>query len=193
MVAVLDERFGTVFASDVHDFGVGKVGSFVGAGPDVIESPDETGHGRPDWIITNPPFALAAEFVEHALDIALVGVAMLVRTTWLEGVDRWERLFRDTPPAIVAAFVERVPMTVGRWDPDAYTATAYAWVVWRREVLIGDELRGCGRWDASGTRLIWIPPGCRQRLTRPDDISRFATVEPAGDDLFAAQIAGSSP
>lgn len=184
MVAVLDECFGTVFASDVHDFGVGKVGSFVGAGPDVLPPPGVL----PDWVITNPPFALAAEFVERALDVAAEGVAMLVRTTWLEGVDRYERLFRDSPPTIVAAFVERVPMTVGRWDPDADTATAYAWVVWRRvEVrgLTGVVLPSLGKWDAGGTRLIWIPPGCRQRLERPDDRRRFASAEPAADDLFA--------
>ncbi len=183
MADVLDERFDLVWATDVHDHGgLDQVGSFVGQGLDVLPPPAVL----PDWVITNPPFALAAEFVERSLQVATEGVAMLVRTTWLEGQDRYERLFRDSRPAIVAAFVERVPMTVGRWDPDADTATAYAWVVWRRVPMLPGQTKlrqPRHHWDHHGTSLIWIPPGCRQRLTRPDDISRFANPE-AGASLF---------
>ena len=57
---------------------------------------------------------------------------MLVRAQWVEGVERYEKLFRDQPPAVYAPFVERVPMVKGRWDPDASTATSYAWFVWRQ-------------------------------------------------------------
>ena len=191
MVRVLEERFGAVFASDVHDYGVGKVGSFVGQGLDVLPPPAVL----PDWVITNPPFALAAEFVERSLQVATEGVAMLVRTTWLEGQDRYERLFRDSRPAIVAAFVERVPMTVGRWDPDADTATAYAWVVWRRVPMLPGQTKlrqPRHHWDHHGASLMWIPPGCRQRLTRPDDISRFAGAEPTGATLFDPRSAAAS-
>ena len=53
---------------------------------------------------------------------------MLVRTQWIEGAGRLTlSLFRDQPPTIYAPFVERVPMIKGRWDPNASTATAYAW------------------------------------------------------------------
>lgn len=176
MARVLDEHFTLVHASDVHDYGCGRVGSFVGSGPDVIPSPADTGFPSPDWIITNPPFSLAVEFAERGLGIAREGVALLVRTAWLEGIDRWERLFRDCPPAIVAPFVERVPMTLGRWDPDADTATAYAWFVWRRTPLLPGQ-SGLGSWNTGGAGLIWIPPGCRQRLERPEDRRRFAVTE----------------
>lgn len=178
MADVLDERFHGVWRTDVHDHAVGSslasrprldaVGSFVGAGPDVLPAPTP----QPDWIITNPPFALATAFAERALQVAEEGVALLLRTAWLEGVDRYMRLFCDRPPAIVATFVERVPMTLGRWDPDADTATAYAWFVWRR---------GC-----RGTRLQWIPPGCRQSLEREADRRRFAAAAEAGPTLFDA-------
>ena len=73
----------------------------------------------------------------------------------------------------IAPFVERVPMVKGRWDPDASTATAYAWFVWCR----------C----ASGPpRVIWIPPGCRAGLSRPDDRERFAawSLRPTTAPLF---------
>jgi hypothetical protein len=158
MAAVLGEVFAEVWRTDVHDYGgLHRVGSFVGEGPDVIEAPIV----QPHWIITNPPFNLAVEFAERALIEAQIGVALLVRTSWLEGGERYRRLFRDRPPAMVAQFSERVPMVKGRWDPAASTATSYCWVVWHV---------GCVR----QTRLMWIPPGCRERLTKPGDVERWA-------------------
>lgn len=181
MAEVLREQFDVVRASDVFDYGRPghEVGSFVGEGPDVI---DRT-HGWPDWIITNPPFNLAVVFVERALDEAGQGVALLLRTSWMEGAERYERLFRDSPPTIVAPFVERVPMVKGRWDPEASTATSYAWFVWRRCALLPGQT-GFGSWRTGGTTLIWIPPGCRQRLEHPDDRRRFTVAGAEGPTLF---------
>ena len=126
-----------------------------------------------DWIITNPPFSIACEFTVRALDLAAEGVAMLVRMQWIEGAGRYEKLFRDRPPALYAPFVERVPMVKGRWDPDASTATAYAWFIWRKRT-------------SGPARIIWIPPGCRAGLARPDDRRRFATwsLQPAVTPLL---------
>lgn len=169
MSDVLGERFMVVYASDVHDYGRGysdgsgyAVGSFVGEGPDVVRVPCE----HVDWIITNPPFKLAMEFAERALDVARVGVALLVRSVWSEGRERYERLFSKRPPSIVAAFSERVPMVKGRWDPQATTATAYSWYVWRKHhpVLPGRPV----------TLFEWIPPGCRAHLTYGGDVKKFA-------------------
>jgi hypothetical protein len=130
---------------------------------------------EPRWIITNPPFGLAIEFALRALELVTEGVALLVRVQWLESAGRYEKLFRDAPPAIFAPFAERVPMVKGRWDPDASTATGYAWFVWHQ------LYQPC--------RVVWIPPGCRTALTRPDDRARFAawSMEPeAPSPLFEA-------
>jgi hypothetical protein len=153
MSAVLSEFAGKqVTASDIYPYGVGV-------------SPHDFLHDdpliEPDWIITNPPFSIACEFTLRALDLASEGVAMLVRTQWVEGATRYERLFRDRPPSVYAPFVERVPMVKGRWDPDASTATSYAWFVWCKRVL-------------GPPRIFWIPPGCRSALTHLDDRGRFA-------------------
>jgi hypothetical protein len=162
MSEVLKEYFGMVLPSDVHDYGHGYlVGSFVGEGVDVLQWPLAF---PPQWIITNPPFNLALEFAYRALDVASRGVALLVRSAWLEGGDRYRRLFHLRPPTTVALFSERVPMVKGRWDPKASTATAYAWVVWRQSEI-----------KDFPTRLVWIPPGCRTSLTKPDDAERFAS------------------
>jgi hypothetical protein len=118
-----------------------------------------------DWIITNPPFRgkedRALAFALRALDLARHGVALFVRTQWaIEGVERYERLFRDRPPTLVALFSERVNLCEGRWDPDGATLTAYCWLVWVRE--------------RAPLPLFYIAPGCRKALTRPDDRARFA-------------------
>jgi hypothetical protein len=162
MSRVLAEYTSHVFASDVHDYGEGfGVGSFVGDGPDVLRP---FGLSNPkhriDWIITNPPFSLAAEFALTALRLA-DRVALLVRTSWLEGGERFRTVFQPHPPLAVAQFCERVPMVKGRWDPDASTATSYAWVVWAQ-----DE-------EPQPTRFLWIPPGQRKALTKACDAERF--------------------
>jgi hypothetical protein len=162
MVGPLLEYFWQVAGTDVFDYGKGfEVSDFLA---------DESRSA--DWIITNPPFKIAEAVVLRALERANVGVAMLVRSVWLEGTGRYERLFRDRPPSIVAQFCERVPMTKGRWDPNASTATSYAWIVWR--------VAPCGPEPV----FRWIPPGCRKGLTRPDDAFRFGVQSPT--PLFGA-------
>jgi hypothetical protein len=152
MVRPLREFFVVVYASDVHDYGAGfEVRDFLL--PDIRKRPV-------DWIITNPPFRLAQQFAQRALELADEGVALLVRTQWLAGRDRYESLFAWRPPAAVAQFVERVPIFRGRLAPKGSTATDYAWVVWTKPA-------------PAETRLIWIPP-CRKRLERAHDY-------PAGD------------
>lgn len=150
MARPLGEYFSTVHASDVHEYGFGEVRDFL--------IPME---GEPDanWIITNPPFRLAEQFVERALSVAWTGCAMLVRTSFLEGVGRHERLFRSRPPAYVLQFAERVPMFKGRLDPTGSTATSYCWIVWVS--------------GYPGTEMHWIAP-CRRSLERPGDYPEAA-------------------
>jgi len=150
---VLREYVGIVHASDIHDYGYAAArGDFLKA--DAASAPVV------DWIVTNPPFDDAAiEFVLRARELA-PNVAMFFRSQWaVEGIGRYERLFRDAAPTLCAFFVERVPLVKGRWDPDASTATAYCWLLW------------CN--DIPPRPTFWIPPGCREGLTKPDDVERF--------------------
>lgn len=158
MAHVLGEVFPRVIASDVEDYGAGfEIGSFTGQGPDVV------GNRRCDWVITNPPFNLAVEFAERAQRVASVGFALLLRTSWMEGAERYERLFSATPPRLIAQYCERVPMVAGRWDPGAASATSYAWFVWHQAHFRKE------------TRLVWIPPGAKARHWRDDDLKRWAS------------------
>ena len=142
MVRPLAEYFVYVEATDCHDYGCGyEVRDFLF--PSYFSC---------DWIITNPPFRLGCDFALTAIQRARVGVAMLVRTAFLESVGRYERLFRDHPPAVLQ-FTERVPMFRGRLDAKGSTATAYCWLIWH------------GPRPGS---MHWIPP-CRKALERPRD------------------------
>lgn len=150
MVRPLRESFGTVLASDVHDYGVGfEVQDFLF--PITISSVDFT--------CMNPPFRLAEEFVHRALQTSHIGCAAILRTAFLEGKARFSTLFNSHPPSFVLQFAERVPMCKGRVDPELASATAYAWFVW----LKGDH----------DTRLRWIAP-CRKRLERSGDYSEMS-------------------
>lgn len=157
MSDVLEESFRHVCATDVAGYA-----TVYNRAPDAIGSyltmPLPATH---QWMITNPPFNKALDFVEKGLKEAKQGVAILVRSVWLEGGERYKRLFAERPPSIVAQFCERVPMIKGRWSPRASSATSYSWMVWNTEV-------SCDR-----TRLMWIPPGTRDELTRADDAERF--------------------
>lgn len=144
MVKPLSEYFATVYAADVHDYGAGF------AVEDYLFGPLPT---PVDWTITNPPFRLAEQFIERALESSDC-VAVIVRAAFLEGQGRFERLFAKNPPSYVLQFTERVVMHKGKLSPDGSTATAYAWLVWADR--------------AADTKLRWIAP-CRKRLERPED------------------------
>lgn len=154
MALALEDAFDSVVASDIFDYGFGTVADFLH--PE-LRAPDV------DWIVTNPPFNQGPDFVLRALDHARRGVAVLVRMQFLEGEKRLETLFRPTPPAAIYQFAERVPMHRGRWVVNGSTATAYAWVVWRRDAT-------------PGTEFHWIPKS-RIALSRHDDWLRFSGCE----------------
>jgi len=143
---------GAVIATDIHAYGYGQAPlDFLG---------DLPPHMGADWIITNPPFGdVTEDFVLKADRLARVGFAMFVRLQWLESVGRYEAIFRDNPPTLIAFFAERAPLCKGEWNPKGSTATAYIWLVWVK----GQQPRA----------PFWIPPKRREALTRVDDAEIF--------------------
>ncbi len=171
MALPLREAFSAVLATDVHDYGwdgMDQKADFLFPGPAPI---------TPDWIFMNPPFLLAEAFIAKALATAAVGVAVFVRTSFLEGQDRFHDLWNVTPPTMIHQFSERVVLHKGilrdpdklYWNPTAKdpktgkktgrmqkptTATSYCWITWMR--------------DQPRQPFSWIPP-CRLAMTRPGD------------------------
>jgi len=147
MARALAEYFADVGAADVHRYGFGHMRDF-------LTYPYEA--KSHDWVITNPPFRLAEDFIDRAMTVARCGVAILARTVFLESVGRYTAIFRDRPPNVFAQFTERVPMLKGRVDRKGSTATGYAWFVWHLDTA------------PTQPRLTWIPP-CRRTLERDAD------------------------
>lgn len=89
-------------------------------------------------IITNPPYKYALEFVLHALDILPEGglCVMFLKTSFLEGKRRYERLFSITPPKYMLQFVKRVLCAKNgdfeKMREDGGSAVAYAWYVFEK-------------------------------------------------------------
>lgn len=145
MVAPLSEFFLHVEASDIHDYGVGfPVRDFLFG--DCVSF---------DWTITNPPFRLAEQFIIKALAESSEGVAVIVRSAFLESVGRYQNLFSKHRPSHVLQFTERVVMHKGKLSANGSTATAYCWVVWKKK-------------HGGPTVFDWIAP-CRKRLERAED------------------------
>lgn len=119
----LVEKWHAVLSCDIVDRWYGLIADFF---------------SRDEWewdIITNPPYSLAQEFVEHALKITKpwAKVAMFLKVQFLEGKRRKE-LFKKNPPKVVYVFSERI-MCAKNWDFEGMkkswgSAVAYAWYVW---------------------------------------------------------------
>ena len=89
-------------------------------------------------IITNPPYNLAQEFLEHSMEQIQEGkkVAMFLKIQFLEGVKRRE-LFEKYPPKIIYVFSKRQnPLRNGeefdengkRWS----STMCFAWFIWEK-------------------------------------------------------------
>lgn len=172
MVRALEEYFATVQASDVHDYG---------AGYEVLDYLFGPSPAHVNWTVMNPPFRLAAQFIERAFHKSS-GVAVFVRSAFLEGGERYASIFSQNPPDLILQFCERVVIHKGAmrqagekyYDPEANngegkwkaasSATAYCWLVW---LPVGIP-------DRDITRFEWIGP-CRRAYERDGD------YEPLGD------------
>jgi hypothetical protein len=83
-------------------------------------------------IVTNPPYKLAQQFVEHALELC-PRVIMLMRLAFLES-ERRSGILDSGQLARVHVFRDRLPMMHrdGWAGPKASSAVAFAWFVWDR-------------------------------------------------------------
>jgi len=78
-----------------------------------------------DFVISNPPFSLAREFVEHALKHSRE-VMFLLRLNFL-GAQRRQEFWRRHEPCALFVLSDRPDFTGGGGD-----ATEYAWFYWGR-------------------------------------------------------------
>lgn len=115
-----------VVSTDLYDHGYGVTGV------DFFEM-EEIPKGCVN-IITNPPYKFVNEFIIKALQMLLVGgvLACFLKTQYLEGIDRYERIYKDNPPFLILQFINRVSCKENCKIGDDFgpSAVAYAWYIW---------------------------------------------------------------
>ena len=158
MVKVLQEYYtahgdDSVLASDKYNYHFGIEQDWFG----IDSIPHYTD------IVTNPPYNMAQEFILHALKVREKdhrhggNIAVLVRSQFIHGKDRWSRLYGPTPPTKIFAFTERVMFNRGKVAPKGASAVDFSWLVWEPYYMEDEK-----------TRLFWIPPS-KKELERPTD------------------------
>jgi len=176
MAKPLAEYFASVRSSDVIAYPnfEHEILDFVGF---------DLGDEKPaDWVIPNPPFKVADQFVARALKMARRGVVMFVRAGFCETPERYEAMFEGSvAPSYVVSYSERVVCLRGRLiqtgKPDPFnfddtpsastafqpkrasSATGYNLVIWQH--------------GSHDTRHRWIAR-CRVALERASDYPAYA-------------------
>ena len=86
-------------------------------------------------IITNPPYGIALDFIQRALDSVQIGrkVTMLLKIQFLEGQRRKE-FFTNNPPKTIYVSRSRIRCALnGNFDGFKNGSTiCYAWYVWEK-------------------------------------------------------------
>ena len=120
---VLESRGHKVVSTDLVERGFGQGG---------IDFLMERAPLAPN-IVTNPPFKLAAQFAEVAVELTMTTgkTCLLCRLGWLEGRAR-RLMFAKTRLSRVWVFSGRLPLMhrIGYDGPKSTSAIAFAWFVW---------------------------------------------------------------
>ncbi len=138
MSTVLEQGAKQVVSSDLYDRGYGD------AGVDFLQS-----KRRADNIVTNPPYNAAEAFVQNGIKLSRKKFALLLRLAFLEGANRANTVFSQTPPSRVWVFSERITFYPAGAIQQGSGTTAYAWFVWDKEAT-------------NGTELKWFKPGYKR-------------------------------
>lgn len=92
-----------------------------------------------DNIITNPPFSLAYEFIQHAKKIAKKQCAMLLPLSYLHGKKRYDNIYTDKTFPLSSIYVyTRYPLLGEKLRDDGKYKTGmmvYAWFVFERDYI----------------------------------------------------------
>jgi hypothetical protein len=83
-----------------------------------------------DWVISNPPFNVAHLIVPRAYEHARVGVAMMLRLTWLEPADNRASWLKEHP------LTRQIVLPRFSFDGSGSTdSVTCAWMIWLKSEL----------------------------------------------------------
>lgn len=131
-----------VTSSDMYNRGYGD------AGVDFLEA-----NWQADNIVTNPPYNAAESFAANGVKLARKKFALLLRLAFLEGANRANTIFSNTPPSRVWVFSERITFYPAGAVQQGSGTTAYAWFVWDKDA-------------PTETQLKWFKPGYKARFSK---------------------------
>ena len=140
MSKVLEMTEQHVISSDLYDRGYGEAGIDFLDTKHVVEN-----------IVTNPPYNAAEAFVRSGVAQASQKFALLLRLAFLEGANRANTIFSQSPPSRVWVFSERITFYPAGAIKQGSGTTAYAWFVWDKQAQ-------------NKTELQWLKPGYKQRF-----------------------------
>lgn len=119
---------------------------------DLQDNPSVYGRGGVDFLatrtapalnlVTNPPYSILNEFMEHALRVVPRKVAFFVNSNGLFTLGRY-KIYRENPPAQVILIPRPVPYQKqdGEWAMSG--GMHHCWVIWDRSLVV------------NSTQLIW--------------------------------------
>lgn len=123
-----------VYASDLYNRGYGD------SGIDFL-----TSGRKADWIVTNPPFEMGFEFMQHARKLARKGFALLFPVRYLTGKRR-AKFYKQFPPSKIIVIPNKVDF-LGTGNPKM----EFCWFLWDESLD-----REC--------KVIWHSPEDRNQL-----------------------------
>lgn len=115
----------------LHAYGYSTHYYDISDGKDFLEEKEKF-----DYIITNPPFSLAYEFIQKAKEVAIQKFIFLLPLSYLHGKERYDNIWTDNKFPLKRIYVfTRYPMLGDPLREDERYRTGmmvYAWYVWER-------------------------------------------------------------
>lgn len=127
-----------VISSDIENYGYGTPN----VDAKLLVGPCEN-------IITNPPYNIAEDLLQHFFTIYENKIAMLLRLSFLESRKRYP-LFQKHKPKVVYVFPERLSLCAGGETVKGGGTISYGWFIWEKNY-------------SGETKLDWLSLGFKNK------------------------------
>lgn len=106
------------------------------SGFDIIDGTGDflTYDGKPDYIITNPPFNINLEFIEQAQKVVKRKISFIVPLNYLDTMKRYDIFHNpEFPVKSVLVYSKRISFIKGGGIPEkCMTGMSFCWVTWEK-------------------------------------------------------------
>lgn len=97
-----------------------------------------------DWVVTNPPFSSAQDIIPHALAHSQIGIAMLLRLTYLEPTFKRGNWLSSYAPLMSNMIIFGSPRP--SFTKKGTDSATVAWLVWKHGHEGGTKITFCTNW-----------------------------------------------